>query len=143
MAREDHPLEAARRSLNDAVPLLTSDPNTTAKVFVEQETAEREKLEQLTDKELLTQAVREIAITGIMISRALQRQVDALIPTKVGELAVLVRSLAASLRAVTMGFKQAADTTSGGEPEGEKSATDNDPLGAAWALWDRERASRK
>ena len=71
---------------NDAVPALTTDPNATAKVFVEEGTAGHEKLEQLTDKELLTRAVRELAITGIMISRALQGQVDALVPSKVGEL---------------------------------------------------------
>ena len=95
------------KSLNDAVPVLTSDPNATAKVFVEEEIAGHEKLEQLTDKELLTRAARELAITGIVISRALQGHVDALVPTKVGELAVLVRALAASLKAVTAGFKQA------------------------------------
>src|ERR1700694_3432607 len=38
-SREDHPLEVARAALNDAVPLLTSDPTTTAEVFVEQNAA--------------------------------------------------------------------------------------------------------
>jgi hypothetical protein len=50
--------EAARTSLDDAVPLLTSDPNTTAKVFIAQEPAELEKLEQLMDKELLRRTAR-------------------------------------------------------------------------------------
>jgi hypothetical protein len=143
-AREDHPLEAALRSLDDAVPVLTTDPNATAKVFVEEGTAGYEKLEQLTDEELLTQAVRELAITEIMVSRALQEQVDALVPSKVGELAILVRSLAASLKAVTAGFKQAEDMRRGNpgdQPQADKSG--KDPLETAWALWDQERASRK
>jgi hypothetical protein len=43
-----HPLEIARDHLDDAVPLLTSDPMTTARVVVEQST-ERDKLDKLTD----------------------------------------------------------------------------------------------
>jgi hypothetical protein len=109
IARESHPLEAARASLDDAVPLLKSDPNTTANDFIDLEPAERAKLEQLTDQELLRRAAREAAITGIMIYRALQRQIHALIPEKVGELTVLVLSLVATLKAVASTFKQAMD----------------------------------
>ena len=109
MAQNDHPLEAARKSLDDAIPLLTSNPNTTANVSLEKKTAEREALERLTDKQLLNQAVREIATTAIIISCALRQRVNTLIPTKAGELAVLLRSLAMSLSAVAMGFRQAAD----------------------------------
>lgn len=65
MAQNDHPLESARKSLDDAIPLLTRNPNTTANVFIEKQTAEREALEQLTDKELLNEAVREIATKGM------------------------------------------------------------------------------
>jgi hypothetical protein len=68
----------------------------------------REALEQLTDKELLNQAVREIATIAIVISCALRQSVNTLIPTKAGELAVLLRSLAMSLSAVAAGFRQAA-----------------------------------
>jgi hypothetical protein len=109
VAQKDHPLESARKFLDDAIPLLTRNPNTTANVFIEKQTAEREALEQLTDKELLNQAVREIATTAIIISRALGQRVNTLIPTKMGELAALLRSLAMSLSAVVTGFRQAAD----------------------------------
>jgi hypothetical protein len=54
------PLDAARASLDDAVPVLTGDPMTT-KDFV-QENAERESLEQLSDGELLRKAAREVLI---------------------------------------------------------------------------------
>jgi len=64
VAQNDHPLESARKSLDDAIPLLTCNPNTTANVFIEKQTEEREALEQLTDKELLNEAVREIATTA-------------------------------------------------------------------------------
>src|SRR4051812_34440280 len=99
VAQNDHPLEAARKFFDDAIPLFTSNPNMTANVFIEKKTAERDALEQLTDKQLLNQAVREIATTTIIIARALRQRVNTLIPTKVGELAVLLRSLAISLSA--------------------------------------------
>jgi hypothetical protein len=107
VAQSDHPLESARKSLDDAIPLLTGNPNTTADAFLEKKTVEREALEQLTDKQLLNQAVREIAVTAIIISHALRQRVNTLIPTKAGELAVLIRSLAMSLSAVAAGFRQA------------------------------------
>jgi hypothetical protein len=107
--REDHPLEVARAALDDAVPLLTNDATTTAEVFVEQKTAERRELEQLSDNELLRTAAREVAVALIMISRTMERQVGALIPSKVGELAVLVRSLAASLKARHVGLRPSTE----------------------------------
>jgi hypothetical protein len=39
VAQKDHPLEAARKSLDDAMPLLTGNPNATANVFLEKKTA--------------------------------------------------------------------------------------------------------
>ena len=50
-----------------------------------------------------------MAITAIMIFRVLQRQVGPIIPTRMRELAVLVRALSGSLEAVTAGFRQAKD----------------------------------
>lgn len=55
------PLEAVRALIGDAVPILTRDPLSAAKSFVE-ESAEREELEQLTDRQLLRRAAREVAI---------------------------------------------------------------------------------
>jgi hypothetical protein len=60
VAQNDHPLESVRKSLDDAIPILTGNPNTTANVFLEKRAAERDALEQLTDKQLMNQAVREI-----------------------------------------------------------------------------------
>src|SRR5260221_1613268 len=48
LEREQHPLDVAREQLDDAVPLLTGEPMTTAKAFVEG-SAEREELEKLPD----------------------------------------------------------------------------------------------
>jgi hypothetical protein len=135
--REDHPLEVARAALDDAVPLLTSDATTTAEVFVEQKTAERRELEQLSDDELLRAAAREVAVALIMISRTMQRQVDALIPSKVGELAVLVRSLATSLKAVTSAFVQVLSMQPPA-PVVDDPARDN-PLEAALRAWEDGR----
>ena len=135
--REDHPLEVARAALDDAVPLLTSDPTTTAETFVEPKAEERRSLEQLSDKELLRTAVREVAVALIMISRALQRRADALIPSKAGELAVLVRSLAASLTALTTGFVQVLKMPpAAGESTGDGSVPEMDRLEEAWKAWD-------
>jgi hypothetical protein len=70
----------------------------------------------------------------IMISRTMQRQVDALIPSKVGELAVLVRSLAASLKAVTSAFVQVLSMQPPA-PVVDDPARDN-PLEAALRAWE-------
>src|SRR6266446_6178579 len=61
LEREQHPLEAAREELDDAVPLLTGHPMTMAKVLVEG-SAEREELEKLPDGELLHRVARELAV---------------------------------------------------------------------------------
>ncbi len=114
LTHENHVLEAARIALDDAVPLLTGDPNTTAKILIEQDFAERAKLEQLTDEELLSQTARDVAITAILVCRALRRQVNAVFPAKIGELATLMTALFTSLEAVDSGFKQAADMKSVG-----------------------------
>jgi hypothetical protein len=84
VAQNGYPLEAARKSLDHAIPLFTSNPNTTANVFLEKQTEEREALERLTDKQLLNQPVREIAMT-VIIFHALRQRVNTLIPTKAGE----------------------------------------------------------
>ena len=56
-----HPLDAARAQLDDAVPLLTGDPLTTASVLGEQ-SAERGQLQKLTDSELLREMARALAV---------------------------------------------------------------------------------
>jgi hypothetical protein len=94
-----HPLEIARDHLDDAVPLLTGDPMTTARVVVEQST-ERDKLDKLTDGELLREAARSLAIAVIVVARAFLRQPEAVV-NKPGELAMLFRSLAECAQAAT------------------------------------------
>jgi len=88
---EQHPLEVACAQLDDAVPLLTGDPMTTAKVLVEG-SAERKELERLPDGQLLRQAARKAAAAVIVVGRAFLLQPEAII-YKPGELAVLFRAL--------------------------------------------------
>src|SRR5260221_14564199 len=61
LEREQHPLEAAREQLDDAVPLLTGDPMTVADDLV-RASAERPELEKLPDAELLRRAARALAV---------------------------------------------------------------------------------
>ena len=105
--RPQHPLDAARASLDDAVPILTCDPMTTTEDFV-QENAEREKLEKLTDGELLRKAAREVLIAVCVIANATMRQA-ALFVTKPAEVGVLMRAPAECYRAATVAFGQARD----------------------------------
>jgi hypothetical protein len=88
--REQHPLDLAREQLDDAAPILTGDPMTTAKVLVEG-SAEREQLESLPDEQLLRQAARELAISVIVVARALMHQQDT-ISDKPGELGLFAVS---------------------------------------------------
>ena len=137
VASDQHAIETARTSLDAAIPLLTADPTMTANVFVEQDAEQRKKLEQLDDKELLKRAVRELAIVVVMIAQALHGRLDTLVGAKMAELAVLVRSLSACLKAVTAGV--IALNSEPVFPIFEESAhTDDDPLEAAWARWDAE-----
>jgi hypothetical protein len=55
-----HPLEAARDDLDDALPLLTGDPMSTAASFVQQ-SGKRESLEEWTDDALTTSPSSESA----------------------------------------------------------------------------------
>jgi hypothetical protein len=66
--------------------------------LVDHKWAERKQLEQLTNKELLFRAVRELLIAHIMASRALGKHADALVENHPGETAALLRSLASALK---------------------------------------------
>ena len=72
---------------------------TTATVVVEQ-SAERDKLDKLTDGELLREAARSLAIAVIVVARAFLRQPEAVV-NKPGELAMLFQSLAECVQTTT------------------------------------------
>jgi hypothetical protein len=59
--REQHPLDAGREQLDDAVPLLTGDA-TTAAGDLAKASSQRAELEILPDGELLNRAARALAI---------------------------------------------------------------------------------
>jgi len=65
---QQHPLEIARDRLDDAVPVLTGNPMSTAASMV-QGSDDRETLEQLSDDELLRRAAREVLIAVVVIAR--------------------------------------------------------------------------
>jgi hypothetical protein len=94
-----HPLEIAREHLDDAVPLLTGNPLTTAKVLVEQSTA-RETLDELTDGELLRRAAREVAKVVCMVSKIMLVKATLSV-TRPAEIGVRVRARAQCLQAAT------------------------------------------
>jgi hypothetical protein len=102
---QQHPLEAARSLLDDAVPILTGDAMTTSRVLVEQ-SPEREHLQDLTDVELLREAARELAISVIVVARALMHRPETILD-KTEELGVLFRSLAACAVALPAALAQA------------------------------------
>jgi hypothetical protein len=112
LEREQHTLEVAREQLDDAGPLLTGEPMTTAKVLVEG-SAEREELEKLPDGQLLRQAAREAATAVIVVEHAFLRQPEAIIYMP-GELAVLFQALTACVQATSAAFVQAAKPKAGG-----------------------------
>jgi hypothetical protein len=109
-----HPLEAARACLDDAIPILTNDPMSTASNFVQGST-EREALERLTDVELLGRAAREVEIAVCLVANAMMRQA-AIVVIKPAEVGVLMRALAECVQAATVAFGYARNVNSRFKP---------------------------
>jgi hypothetical protein len=103
VATDQHPIEAATTALDAAMPLLTGDPTTMVKGFVDASQSAK-VLQEMTDEQLQARTVREANIALIIISEAISCQCEDLMRNKTGELAVLLKALAAlrrSLWAVT------------------------------------------
>src|SRR4051812_25973715 len=101
-----HPLDKARAALDSTIPVLTGDPTTTAKSFLEKGSAP-DKPEELTDQELIRTAARELAIAQIVVARALQVQAKILVSAKPLEASLLMLSLSKCFKAVVTGLLQA------------------------------------
>jgi hypothetical protein len=129
----------ARAALDSAVPVLTGDPTITADAFA-RENADREQFQRLSDRELLRTAVRELAITCIVVARTLQQNVLG-ISTKVKETAALVLSLSTCLKVVIRGFVQLAFSSPAraSESEEEQDPEMDNPLDAALRQWEESR----
>jgi hypothetical protein len=106
LEREQHPLDAGREQLDDAVPLLTGDA-TTAAGDLAKASSERAELEVLPDGELLNRAARALAVDVTVICEAFLRQPEAIV-YKPGEVAVLFQALTACAEAASAAFAQAA-----------------------------------
>jgi hypothetical protein len=88
-----HPLELAEELVDNTVPLLTGDVNTTARQYAKATAGEQESLRQLSDGELLKQAARELTILLILVYRSLQKHVGLMLAGgKVAELTVLINA---------------------------------------------------
>jgi hypothetical protein len=81
------------------VPLLTGDPTTTIKGFVDASESTN-VLQEMTDEQLQARTVRETNIALILISEAICHQCEGLIGSKTGEFAVLLKALAALRRSL-------------------------------------------
>ena len=103
VASGPHPLEAARQAVDIAARVLTGDPTAGPEILVKQ-AEEREKLEGLTDRELLRRAAREVCITNILVSQELQRHLSTLVAEKTIETAALVRALWGAVDAASTAF---------------------------------------
>jgi hypothetical protein len=98
-----HPIEAAARSLDSAIPVLTGDPMTTVDSFVESSESAR-GLEEMTDEQLQARTLRESNIALIVVEDAIARHCEDLMHNKTAEFALLLKALAAlrrSLQTVT------------------------------------------
>jgi hypothetical protein len=86
---------------------MTRDPATTIDDLV-RSSPEQQELEGLSDGELLRKAARELAMAVYLVAHMmLRREAEALVITRTGAVAVLMRALADSMRAVTAAFGQA------------------------------------
>jgi hypothetical protein len=106
-AKGQHPLDQARAALESALPLMTTDPTSTIDDLV-RSSPEREQLEGTPDGELLRKAARELAIAVyVVVTMMLRREAEALVITRTGAVAVLVRALADAFRFTSAAFGQA------------------------------------
>jgi hypothetical protein len=102
-----HPLDQARAALESALPLVTRDPASTIDDLV-RSSPQRQELEGLSDGELLHRAAHELATAVYVVAHMMLRQeAEALVITKTGAVAVLVRALADAIRFATAAFGQA------------------------------------
>jgi hypothetical protein len=104
LAREQHPLDAARAALNDAIPVLTLDPLTTAD-SIRAAGDDAAALAQLSDAELIHRARRELAIATVVVAQALMLEPD-IATNRPTEVSVLAHALAKCVQAVDAGFAQ-------------------------------------
>jgi hypothetical protein len=97
-AWDQHPLEAARAALDDAVPLLTGDPMTKVKDLIEKH-EKRTELEAMNEDQLLGRAMKETLVGITVASMEVQRQFGDCLPSKLGELANLLLAVGQCLKA--------------------------------------------
>jgi hypothetical protein len=117
-----HPLTRARSSLDDAVPLLTGDPGTTAEAVGKSNAKDWEELNQLSDRELLGEATRELLIITILASRALQNQISSLMrPQKFLELTNLIKALSVCFKTVCEVWLQVMRMPASSTPRSDQS----------------------
>jgi len=113
--REQHPLDAARAALDDAIPVLTSDPLTTAESFCASNKDDA-PIDELSDAELIRRASRELASATVVVAQGLMLQPDIAV-TRPVEVGILLSSLAKCAQAVSAGFGQAVTMQAGGDRE--------------------------
>jgi hypothetical protein len=107
MPKASTPLDEARAVLESALPLMTGDPTSTIESLVHR-SPERQNLEALSDGELLRKAARELAMAIYVVAHLMLRQeAEALVITRTGAVAVLVRALADAIRFTSAAFGQA------------------------------------
>jgi hypothetical protein len=103
----EHPLELARRLLNDVTPLLTGDPLSVAEDIVKA-SADQAALEKLPDRELLRRNARALAAAVIAVGDAFLRH-PTIVISRPGEVAVLVRALTACVQVASAAFAQVSN----------------------------------
>jgi hypothetical protein len=102
-------IDAALAGVDIAAPLLTGDPKTTVDELVNLNEG-KARLEELSDKELATAAVRQALITITLVEEAFNAQLPKLVNERPRETAVLVGALAVLLQTTTDAVRQQAFT---------------------------------
>jgi len=103
-------IDAARASVDVAVPILTGNPNTSTDELVNISEA-KAQLERLSEKELITAAARQALVTITVVEEEFNAQLPKLVNEKPAETAVLIGALAALIEATTDALRQQAFTS--------------------------------
>jgi hypothetical protein len=102
VASGEHPIEAARETLDIAARLLTGDPGGGVESL--ERYVKGKRFEGLTDIELLRLATRQLLIAQIVVAEVLCLHAPMLVVEKTAETAALLRALGKAMSAATNSF---------------------------------------
>jgi hypothetical protein len=126
VAHRPHPVDVARQALDLAVGVLTGDP--AAGTAILEKRGEREKLDGLSDSELLRKSARELCVSTILACDKFQESASTLVVENPAEAAQLLKAICRALPAAVAAFGEVQKSREHLRSRDNDGPTSNDPL---------------